>query len=111
MYYNGVAAGSRYVISRGATGGPEIELESDGDINLNRASNGNVLIGGNATFNNDATVDGVFAAEDAVFFNGLDSFADDAAAAAAGIAKGVVYQTDGSGAPPLNVAGILMVKQ
>lgn len=45
MYYNGATAGSRFVISRSATGGPEIELQSDGDINLNRTGNGKVLIG------------------------------------------------------------------
>jgi len=51
MYYNGAIAGSRFVISRAATGGAEIELQSNGDINLNRASNGNLLVGGEVTFN------------------------------------------------------------
>ena len=37
--------------------------------------------------------------------------ADDAAAGAAGILPDQVYQTDGTGAAPLNVPGILMVKQ
>ena len=45
MYYNGTVQGSRFVISRQATGGAEIELESDGDINLNRVGNGKVLVG------------------------------------------------------------------
>jgi len=50
MYYNGVTAGSRFVISRAATGGAEIELQSNGDINLNRLGNGNLLVGGEVTF-------------------------------------------------------------
>jgi len=45
MYYNGTTAGSKFVISRSATGGPEIELQSNGDINLNKTGNGNVFIG------------------------------------------------------------------
>jgi len=50
MYYNGAGAGSRFVISRAATGGAEIELQSNGDINLNRLGNGNLLVGGEVTF-------------------------------------------------------------
>ena len=50
MYYNGATAGSRFVISRAATGGAEIELQSNGDINLNRLGNGNLLVGGEVTF-------------------------------------------------------------
>ena len=41
----------------------------------------------------------------------LRSFADDAAAGAAGLSAGEVYQTDGTAFAPLNVAGIVMVKQ
>ena len=66
MYYNGVAAGSRFVISRAATGGAEIELEADGDINLNRTGNGGVLIGGLGNYANDAA-----AAAGGVPINGL----------------------------------------
>ena len=40
---------------------------------------------------------------------GIDTYADDAAAAA--LATGDVYMTSGTAAAPLNVAGILMVKQ
>ena len=36
---------------------------------------------------------------------------DDIAAGAAGLTEGDLYQTTGAGAAPLNVAGILMVKQ
>ncbi len=49
MYYNGAAAGSRFVISRAATGGAEIELQSNGDVNINRLGNGNFLVGGEVT--------------------------------------------------------------
>jgi len=45
------------------------------------------------------------------FSNSLPAFADDAAAAVGGLAAGQIYQTDGSGAAPLNAAGILMIKQ
>jgi len=60
---------------------------------------------GDATFSNDVTIDGKVA------LNGLSAYADDAAAGAAGILTGDLYQTNGSGAAPLNVAGIVMVKQ
>jgi hypothetical protein len=56
----------RFVISRAATGGAEIELESDGDINLNRTGNGGVLIGGLGNYANDAA-----AAAGGVPINGL----------------------------------------
>ena len=45
-----------------------------------------------------------------VFFN-LDAYADDTAAGAAGLTVDQLYQTDGTGAAPLNVAGIIMAKQ
>jgi len=41
----------------------------------------------------------------------LPAYQDDAAAGIAGLPQGYMYQTDGTGASPLNVAGILMVKQ
>ena len=41
----------------------------------------------------------------------LQSFADDAAAGTGGIAQNELYQTSGAGSAPLNVAGIVMVKQ
>jgi len=41
----------------------------------------------------------------------LDSFADDAAAGSGGYEAGSLYQTTGTGAAPLNVAGIVMIKQ
>jgi hypothetical protein len=41
----------------------------------------------------------------------LPAYADDAAATTAGLLIGDIYQTDGTGAAPLNVAGIVMIKQ
>ena len=55
-----------------------------------------------------------------IFFNGINAggtsnlgtsaFADNAAAVAGGLSVNDVYRTDGTGAAPLNVAGILMVR-
>ena len=87
FHYQGSSGGNRFIISRGNTGGAEIELENNGNINLNRTGNGGILLGG------------------------LDAYADDAAAGAAGLPKDKLYQTDGTGAAPLNVAGIVMIKQ
>ena len=44
-------------------------------------------------------------------FPNLAAHADNAAALAAGLVPGQTYQTDGTGAPPLNVAGIVMIVQ
>jgi hypothetical protein len=41
----------------------------------------------------------------------LPAYADDAAAGTAGLTTGKLYQTSGSGSAPLNVAGIVMIKQ
>jgi hypothetical protein len=41
----------------------------------------------------------------------IPSFADDAAAGVGGLLAGDLYQTDGTGAAPLNVTGIMMIKQ
>ena len=54
------------------------------------------------------TGDGVFTVDKINILN-LQSFNDETAAAA--LATGTVYQTTGAGASPLNVAGILMIKQ
>jgi hypothetical protein len=44
-------------------------------------------------------------------FVNIPAFADDADAGAGGLITNSLYQTDGTGAAPLNVAGILMIKQ
>ena len=43
--------------------------------------------------------------------NDLPAYADDAAAAADSLPGGSLYQTNGNGAAPLDVAGIVMIKQ
>jgi hypothetical protein len=63
-------------------------------------SNGDVL-----TLKNSATGD----AEWETLIKG--AYADDAAAGVGGLILGEIYQTTGAGAAPLNVAGIVMVKQ
>ena len=72
MYYNGLIAGSRFVISRAATGGAEIELESDGDINLNRTGNGGVLIGGLGNYADDAAAQAGGVPINGLYRNGND---------------------------------------
>ena len=42
---------------------------------------------------------------------GVPAYEDDGAAGAAGLQKGSLWQTDGTGDAPLNAAGILMIKQ
>lgn len=59
----------------------------------------------------DLIANNKFKAEDIVELNGLEAHADDAAAGAAGITQNQLYQTDGTGAAPLDVAGIVMIKQ
>lgn len=61
LYFNGAGAGSRFVISRGATGGPEIELESSGNVNINRTGNGNFFVGGEVTLDDygSGTITGI----------------------------------------------------
>lgn len=93
FYFEGAGQGAKFLISRKGTAGPEIELQANGDINLNRNSNGIVNI------------------HKALRIGDVPAYADDAAAGAAGRVAGDVFQTDGTAASPLNVAGILMVKQ
>ena len=42
---------------------------------------------------------------------GMQAFDDDADAGTGGLVAGELYQTTGAGAAPLNVAGIIMIKQ
>jgi len=44
-------------------------------------------------------------------FPSLTAYADNAAAVAGGLTTGQTYQTDGTGAAPLNAAGIVMIVQ
>ena len=81
----------------------------------NITGNNNTIIGFDAqpsslTASNEITLGNVN--QDRLRFPGsLPAFADDAAAGAGGILTNMLYQTDGAGAAPLNVAGIVMIKQ
>jgi len=46
-----------------------------------------------------------------ITINNIKAFDDDAAAGTGGLTAGMVYMTTGSGSAPLNVSGILMIKQ
>jgi len=48
-------------------------------------------------------------ADNGFYLKNLPAYADDAAAS--GLSAGYLYQTDGTGASPLDVAGIVMIKQ
>lgn len=73
-------------------------------INLQQNS---VSIGfDNATTSHDLKVD-----VNGYFLKNLDSYQDDTAAGIGGVPQGYLYQTDGTGAAPLDVAGIVMIKQ
>jgi len=58
----------------------------------------------------DTLMSGSFTASTMTLSN-VPAFADDSAAGTGGLSVGDVYQTSGTGAAPLNVAGILMIKQ
>lgn len=62
-----------------------------------------------ATIKNISNAD--FEVNGTINISGLPAYADEAAATAAGLTTNTLYQTDGSAASPLNVAGIVMVKQ
>jgi hypothetical protein len=71
---------------------------------------GNVGIGTD-TPTEKLDIDGNLKVSGEITASGIPSYADDAAAGVGGLSTGEVYQTDGTGASPLNVAGILMIKQ
>jgi hypothetical protein len=54
---------------------------------------------------------GLNAASGRMTIDNLPVFADDAAAGVGGLTLGMLYQTSGAGAPPLNAPGIMMIKQ
>ena len=70
---------------------------------------GPVNVSGNKYFINNLMDAPIKTAGGINFSNSLPAFADDAAAAA--LNAGDLYQTDGTGAAPLNVPGIVMIKQ
>jgi hypothetical protein len=101
-------------------------LDGIGLVNTNGSLNGVVVTDtavfikngdiGIEVFDNDIEVElgnsGGFIIHDQTNFScQLPAYADDTAAGVAGLVAGDWYQTSGSGASPLNVAGIVMTKQ
>lgn len=70
-----------------------------------RASTIGDISGGNGT---KITIDDI---NEQITIGNIKAYDDDAAAGTAGLTAGMVYMTTGSGAAPLNVSGILMIKQ
>ena len=78
-----------------------------GCSNITAVNGGIVVFNGSVQIGNETT--DVLTINSETSFTALPSFADDAAASS--LAQGRLYQTDGTGAAPLNVAGIVMRKQ
>lgn len=64
-----------------------------------------------AIIKSNATVGGDLEVLGDITLSSVPAFNDDAAAGGGGLTAGMLYQTTGSGAAPLNAAGILMIKQ
>ena len=96
------------------TGSENLVLGASGAQTLLTGSN-NTIIGFSAEpsaagASNEITIGNIN--QDRVRFpGGLPSFDDDAAAGVGGLLTNMLYQTTGAGAAPLNVAGIVMIKQ
>jgi hypothetical protein len=112
-----ITGSRRDVTSTGFTN--YIEQDYGGTITLS-ASKGIVLDtlapGGSIYMDvaSNTTIDSpiiAFANNNTFSIDTLPAFADDAAAALGGLVTNRVYQTDGTGAAPLNVPGIVMIKQ
>lgn len=58
----------------------------------------------------EVTVDGVGCSNVQSCLSSLAAYDDDAAAAGGGVAIGELYQTTGSGAAPLNIAGLIKIR-
>ena len=71
-------------------------------------SAGTVTLGSIAGNGTKITIDDV---NEQITIGNIKAYDDDRAAGTAGLTAGMVYMTTGSGAAPLNVAGILMIKQ
>ena len=89
-----------------------------GDSIMTQLAGTAISISGNLNVGNDINCENVSALDltasgttrlESNIIAALPSFADDAAASS--LAQGRLYQTDGTGAAPLNVAGIVMRKQ
>ena len=77
------------------------------DNHLNSGATRSVILGGTGI--TGSTADMVYVPD--LYIDNAPAYDDDAAAGVGGLTTGMVYQTTGAGAAPLNVAGILMIKQ
>jgi hypothetical protein len=94
LWTDGGAGTAQFAISSGT-----ITLAGAGGTSLSVSAGGTVVLttaGGGAS---------------PLELNTLPAYDDDAAAAVAGLTANKIYQTTGAGAAPLNVPGILMIKQ
>ncbi len=69
------------------------------------------VVGTTLGCNIDLTGNAIQLNSDLLSTTALQAFADDTAAGIGGLTIGYMYQTDGTGAAPLNVPGIVMIKQ
>jgi hypothetical protein len=95
-------------------------LDNNNTVNIN-TNNVFVVMGGNVGIgvlspsvaldvSGDATISGLLTTG-TLSMTSIPSYDDDASAGGGGLTYGQVYQTTGAGAPPLDVPGILMIKQ
>ena len=66
---------------------------------------------GDVDYSNNGTKITIDDVNEQITISNLPAYDDDAAAGVGGLTAGMVYMTTGSGSAPLNVAGILMIKQ
>lgn len=92
-----------------------VEVRADTDVRIYGDYQGNqplILITGGKTIELNAGADAAAAIKLATLgLTTLAAFDDDAAAGTAGLTTGMIYQTTGLGAAPLDAAGIVMIKQ
>jgi hypothetical protein len=89
----------------------DLELRADGDLRLYSDYQGNQ---NNINMTVNAIELNAAGGSIKLMSNGgssLPAYADDAAAVGGGLTTGMLYQTDGTGAAPLDVAGIVMIVQ
>lgn len=93
--YNGVVAGATEVIVKSMA-----TMDTEKVVSFENATGEVASINGIGTFTAPTLT-----------LTTVPAYDDDAAAGVGGLVAGQIYQTTGSGTPPLNVAGILMIKQ
>lgn len=82
---------------------------TSGETNGFYAKGGMTVVGN--SFGGNGTKITIDDGNEQITIGNIKAYDDDAAAGTAGLIAGMVYMTTGSGAAPLNVAGILMIKQ